>query len=125
MGVKLEILENLNTLSNLRLKNGRCDSNLLFMDWLLNLLRNQKFRLPKESRADLEQLEHMLSESPVQPERELADDEEERIFYDKETGTSRVEVVKKSAGKIAVEKEFERLRHEEATRYPHDAGSKL
>ena len=55
---------------------------------------------------------------PPSEERALADDEEERIFYDKETGKSRVEVVKKTPGRMAAEAEATKMKDAEGKRYP-------
>lgn len=60
--------------------------------------------------------------SPKHPEedRPLADDETELIFYDKETGKARVEIVKKSPGRIALEEKNKKLKYEEEHRYPEN-----
>ena len=88
------------------------------MKKLFELFRNRKPKLSKKALADLAEIEKMLSGPSNYQERELADDEEERIFYDKSTGESRVEVVKKSKQKMELEKEFKRLKELEKSRYP-------
>ncbi|MEM9275618.1 MAG: hypothetical protein AAGA80_22045 [Cyanobacteria bacterium P01_F01_bin.143] len=88
------------------------------MNWIRKIFGDDKSGLSAQDRKNLEVIEQMLSGSSNHVERELADDEEERIFYDEKTGETLVKIVKKTPGAIAIGQQFQELLEEEENRYP-------
>ena len=66
----------------------------------------------------LDEFLRSLKKFVSQPGPDLADDEEERIFYDEGTGKTRVELVKKTSEQLASETMQKRFEFEEENRYP-------